>query len=693
MLRASMDHSKESQASVLQPTIGPPTGRVQRWELFLGQAQRDVRFWLFAFAVLAGWRGLMLGLFAKGFGPGVNAWEILKCLWAGARFDMTVATFWALPCLLASGLAAALGRERWAERARGAVGGLFVGLTPLLGAVAIGFFAEFKDHFNHWVFGVVFDDFKAVLRTVWKDYPVIPALAGVVGVTAVLGWLLRRWLARPAAAAAALARRLDTWPRRVLALAALAGLAVVGARGSAGRRPVQLKDAAITRDRVLNKLVLNPYSALRYAVSQQLELLRGADLRVLWPEGDIREAACAAFPEQAAGGDLDALTARVAAGPPAERARHLFLIIMESHDAWPLLDRYRPLQLAEGVRALAQDGLLIPAFVSAGSGTMPSVGALITGLPEAGLVVNYQPASRKPFPTSIAAVFRRLGYRTRAFYAGYLSWQRFGDFCAEQGFEEIHGGGDMDQSGLLKREWGVEDDKLFDYVARHVPAEPPSFNLILSAGYHPPYTMDVWARGYPVRQTPAELRSLCPKTPDLKVLGHLWWADRCLSNFVRQIESRLPGAVLAVTGDHWSRRFIHERPNLWERTAVLMLWHGPGVLPPDLKGDQLAGAHLDILPTLVELAAPAGFAYHAFGRNLFDRTRRQIGFGVPANVTPGWVLDPAEPAKVLTLPGMTERPARAEESALVRRWQALRALSWWRVLKGAELAGPTTGAR
>jgi hypothetical protein len=180
---------------------------------------------------------------------------------------------------------------------------------------------------------------------------VIPALAGVVGVAAVLGWLLRRWLARPAAAAAALARRLDTRPRRVLALAALAGLAVVGARGSAGRRPVQLKDAAITRDRVLNKLVLNPYSALRYAVSQQLELLRGADLRVLWPEGDIREAARAAFPEQAAGGDLDALTARVAAGPPAGRARHLFLIIMESHDAWPLLDRYRPLQLAEGVRA------------------------------------------------------------------------------------------------------------------------------------------------------------------------------------------------------------------------------------------------------------------------------------------------------------------------------------------------------
>jgi len=45
-------------------------------------------------------------------------------------------------------------------------------------------------------------------------------------------------------------------------------------------------------------------------------------------------------------------------------------------------------------------------------------------LPEAGAVVNYQRGSRQPFPTSITAIFKRLGYRTRMFYAGYLSWQR-----------------------------------------------------------------------------------------------------------------------------------------------------------------------------------------------------------------------------------------------------------------------------
>jgi hypothetical protein len=658
---------------------------VSRWELFLAQAQKDAQLWLFAFALLGVLRGLMLGLFARGFGPEVNAWEILKCLWAGARFDASVATYWTLPCLLATALRTVLGRERCAEWVRGALGGLFVGLSTLLGAVAMGFFAEYKDTFNHWVLGVVFDDLKAVLRTVWKDYPVIPALASVAVASATLGLLLKGVLARPWLAPAVLARHLASWPRRVLGLVCLIALAVVGARGSTGRRPVQLKDAAITKDRVLNKLVLNPYSALRYAVSQQLEVMRGSDLDVLWPGGDIGQAARLAFPSQPPGWNLDALTKRVAQGPPAARAQHLFLVIMESHDAWPSLDRYRSLRLAEGVRALARDGLLIPAFVSAGSGTMPSLGTLITGLPEAGLVVNYQPAARKPFPTSIAATFHRLGYRTRAFYAGYLSWQRFGDFCAEQGFDEIHGGGNMDQSRLFKREWGVEDDQLFDYVVRHVPEEPASFNLILSSGYHPPYTMDVFARGYPVRQMPSDLRRSCPKTPDLKVLGHLWFADRCLTSFVQQVERRLSSTAFAVTGDHWSRRFLHERPNTWERTAVLMLWRGSGVLPPGLNANQLAGSHLDILPTLIELAAPAGFTYHAYGQNLFDRNRTQIGLGVPAIVTPGWVLDPDEPAKVLTLPDMTERLATPEERDLVRRWQALRAVSWWRVMKGPDL--------
>jgi hypothetical protein len=110
------------------------------------------------------------------------------------------------------------------------------------------------------------------------------------------------------------------------------------------------------------------------------------------------------------------------------------------------------------------------------------------------------------------------------------------------------------------------------------------------------------------------------------------------------------------------------------------------VLPGELNANRLAGSHTDILPTMIELVAQRGFEYHAFGRNMFDLAGPQIGFGSQAIVTPDWFLDPTEPDSVLGLQDMRDRPATPAESAAVRQWQALRALSWWRVVNGPDLA-------
>lgn len=466
--------------------------------MFLTHIQQDFKFWLFALVWLAVFRGIMLAVFARNLGPGVTGGAVLKCLATGARFDASIATYWVMPAALASLALLCCGLPaRVARRIRLVAGGLFVGLSTFLGVVAVGFFSEYKDHFNHWIFGVVFDDFKAVLKTIWADYPVIPIMLGL-GVGMAATWLLfRRFVARPFVPGEWLAARLASWPRRVVAVGILVLLAVAGARGSVATRPIQLKDAAVTGDPVLNKMVVNPYAALRYAIAHQLRLMGGSDLRVVWPGGDIHEAARTAFPGQPAYDDIDVLTERLAKGPPGARPKHVFLIVMESYDAWPFLERYRSLGLVQGAQALGREGVLIRAFVSAGTGTMTSLGTLITGLPEAGAMVNYQAASRRPFPTSVTAIFKRLGYRTRLYYAGYLSWQRLGDFCTDQGFDEVHGGDGMVQ-GRLSREWGVEDDQLFDFVLKTLPADPPSFNLILTAGYHRPFTTDVYGNENPL---------------------------------------------------------------------------------------------------------------------------------------------------------------------------------------------------
>ncbi len=149
-----------------------------------------------------------------------------------------------------------------------------------------------------------------------------------------------------------------------------------------------------------------------------------------------------------------------------------------------------------------------------------------------------------------------------------------------------------------------------------------------------------------------------------------------------QAESRLPDTVFAATGDHWSRDFPNSRPDTYESNAVLMLWRGKAIVPQVADSTRLAGSHQDIVPTLVELAAPAGFTYHAFGGNLFDPGREQNGAGMHATIGPDFIIWNDDPDSALSLWDMQPRPAKPHELQAFKRWQAVRAVSWWRLRKG-----------
>ncbi len=94
----------------------------------------------------------------------------------------------------------------------------------------------------------------------------------------------------------------------------------------------------------------------------------------------------------------------------------------------------------------------------------------------------------------------------RLFYGGYLSWQRFGDFATDQGAEEVYGAPHMSK-GVATHEWGVDDEYLLDFIADTVDDSRPSFNLIMTTSYHPPYNVDVWGKGFPLEAGPARYRS------------------------------------------------------------------------------------------------------------------------------------------------------------------------------------------
>jgi hypothetical protein len=670
------------------PRAGPgtlePRTNVRNWGRAAAQVQRDVALWVVCVATLAAVRLLLIAASRSRLGPRADLAQVATAIANGFRFDAQIATLWVCIPLALGVMCAFTDLSGAARRLRTAVAFAFLTLTAMLAVIAWGLVREFGEQFNHFVLAAVYDDFGAIVSTVEKQYPFLwplpaAALCGVLLSLAAKRVLSCELVPEPALERLPRPAKLGLTFLLVLALAA-------GIRGSLGRRPLQQNDVAVTGDALLNALILNPYKALDYAVESQRELADPSGIRRLLPDGDIRAAVARLAPACVPTHDMDRCLQRTARGAPT-RPRHVFLIVMESYSTWPMLPPYSALGITHEMERLGREGLLFWRFLPAGIGTADSLGPLVSGLAAPGIPINYQLSSRRPYPTGVATIFRRLGYRTRFFYAGYLSWQRTGDFARDQGFDEVFGGGDAG-SWSEGNEWGVTDERLFSFVLENVRDDRASFNMVLTVSNHPPFDVDVGARGFPLREMPSSLLGLWDRAYTLRQIGHFWYADGCLGRLADAVEDKLPGVLLAVTGDHTAHRFLNGRPGLVERALVPFLLHGPQVLAGRTVPPRAFGSQLDLAPTLVELSAPTGFVYTALGRDLLSPSAPPAAFGAGMAIGPDFVADLGDPPRWEPLPGGPPPAAAPDLLALKRGSDDLRAVSWWRVVNGPGLAEP-----
>ena len=641
----------------------------------------DGGLWLAMVIALQAFRVLLLVLFRDEMSPETDFTQLLRCVGTGLRFDVSIASYAILPTLVLSLVSFFRPLGALHRRVRWTLAVVLTSVSLVTFVVDIGYFQEYHDQFNHWIFGLLYDDNAAIAQTIWKSYPIVWLLVLTVVATAVV-ILAGRALWGAVASRIKLSGRWAEGRGRYFAPVVILVVLALGLRGSFGSRPIQMKDAAVTNDPFLNKLVMNPFAAFKYAVKYHRMLSESKGLEMLLPGGDVRAAARACFPQVVATTNLDDYLRRTCVGGPTQPPQHIVMIVEESYDAWGLRPESAAFWATQRLAALGREGISTDAFLSAGDGTMPSLATLISGLPEAGVHINYQPAAKQPFPTATAPIFKRLGYRTRFFYSGYLSWQRLGDFCREQGFDEVHGGSEMSER-LTGNEWGVDDEVLFNFALKSM-GEEPSFDMILTTSYHPPFSVDLKSKGFPPPEIEREVKSRGLSAQDTKILGHLWYADKALGDFIETGVKRFPRAIFAVTGDHWSRRTFATRPSLFGRHAVPFVLYGPEALRDVPRPSRIAGSHLDIVPTLVELIAAKGFEYHSFGRNMLDSSQPQVGFGSKAVLTPDFIMELRTGGAVQDLQGNPVHE-RAPIEGWRQRYRQLQGLSWWRVMKGSEL--------
>ncbi len=656
---------------------------MKKWSRFLDHVQKDIILWGAIVLLMLAFRAFFIFFYRANMEQGSGFSDVVWTFFSGIRFDIKTATSLILLQALVSVLAVLSGRHGLADRFRLGYGAVLVVLSITACVVTIGYFREYHDQFNHFIVNVYYDDRAAIARTIWNAYHPLRnmLIIAVLSTGAIL--LLWPYLRggfpgreRLAGLSAGPASKAAVSFFLIMALAA-------GSRGSVDREPLRHRDAAITRDDFLNKATVNPLIALFYAVDEYQKFSGTVGVEVYLPDRDVRTAAEEVFGIPEPYEDLDRYFQKHARGPRNAQPRQVILILMESYDAWPLLPAYASLGLTEQLKAIGREGLWFQRFLPASDSTMQSLSAIITSFPYVSVEINYQQASRSAYPSSLPDAFRRLGFRTRLFYGGYLSWQRIGDFSQAQGFDEVYGGPDMG-GWRHSNEWGVEDEALFAFAERMIDDSAPSFDMILTTSYHPPYDMDVWKKGFPLRQAPAGMAALMDNDVTLKMLGHLWYQDACIGAFVRHMERRFPGVLFAFTGDHYGRKFVNSRPTFFERSAVPFILYGKEALAGVTLPPGVAGSHLDIGATLIGLAAPKGFTYYSMGDDLLGSHRRNVGIGWWKMVGPDYLYD-AQAETFQPLPGRDLPAVLPEPSELQTLLHHYYGIGWWRVKRGDRL--------
>lgn len=305
------------------------------------------------------------------------------------------------------------------------------------------------------------------------------------------------------------------------------------------------------------------------------------------------------------------------------QAKHIFLIVMESLSEYHLSKEFMQAGIGNDLIELAEskDGLKMPVFIQNGYGTIETMDMMITGLYGTYFPISEFTGGGIPcFDSSTGKIFKDLRYTTNFYYFGSSAWRKIGTYTASQGFDNIYSMENM--HNRQKSTWGIYDNEGFNFILDNLNKnqQNPTFNMVLSASNHPPYDIDVQKyyhvdtnkikefldKSYPKEKRYAGI------TPE--ILTVTTYSIKSIADFIKKTYAAYPDSLFIITGDHFDRSHPNPDRNMYISTSVPLIIYGKGVNEYKLK--YMAGSHKDIVPTIVEMTAQAGYKYHSFGESL-----------------------------------------------------------------------------
>ncbi len=588
-----------------------------KWQSFIKEISNLIFFWFFAILFFTIYRSVFILLYYQELGIDVTFLDFFKAYSKGFRFDCTAAAYFIVIPFVVTLIFSRFNHFKLIKNVRIVFQYLFVILSTVICVVTLNYYKEYNDQFNMFLFLGMYDDQEAIFHTIVEYYhPILNVMAMLAIITASI--FIFNFYSRRNKIENQLFKLKGKWSKTLLVIVTIT-LFVFSIRGSVAKRPVGRKWAIATTDRFLNKTVINPYRTLAYAYDD-FKTLNQTDGEN--PYGrDL---------SQYGKTSVHDILEKHAKGTEHEKPKQVFMVIMESYDSWPLLDKYAGFGIADNLRQIASEGTTFMNFLPAYDATVHAYTALTTGIPHTGVNISKLAVTRDAYITSVFSQFKKMGYKTNAFYGGDYSWENFGVLSTHLGCDKVHdilGQYEGPDVGL----WGVDDEHVFDYILEHLDPEEYTFNLILTLSNRSPFNTNVYEKGFSYKSEediPEEVREYFTGAMTLNEMGHIWYGDWAIGRFMEKAEEKYPDALYAFTGDHFGRKYINHSPNLYERSAVPFILYGKDVPAQKLN---TPGSHIDIIPTLIEMIAPKGFEYYSFGKSMFDENK-SIGINLGRTV-------------------------------------------------------------
>lgn len=511
---------------------------------------------------------------------------------------------------------------------------LFLWLIVLFTTLDTFYYGYYHDRFNVLIFGLIEDDTRAILKTVWKNDPVLSFFFGQAMAAIGIFWLLKKLQIRFPVNVSSLGST-----RTSAAICFLVFIVNgIGARGSLGLFPLSEMDTHISKSLFINILSYNSIHALSRAV-QNKNTLKGswdANLRD-FGYSDNHKKALADFFEKPVEEVPDDFSLLIKKQTPknawAEKNRpHVLLLVMESFGAyWAQYDQSEFDLLADLKTHFQEDFYTLKMLSGTGS-TIGSLSSLIAGVPQktTSEFLPEGPYMQIPFRTAPAYNFRQAGYKTRFIYGGNPGWRDINKYAHTQFFENIEGETDIEKKlsprKLERHDWGIYDEDLWDYVWKTLKeAKDPQFILAMTTTNHPPY------------QLPSTYKDKELKIPDdlkPRIIGDMSvakqrfrafrYSNQKLASFLNQIKASplRDKVVIAVTGDHtfWLINFAENQ--FMKKGSVPFYFYSTRPKTHQKKEVYFA-SHADIPATLYEEALSES-PYYSFNKSIFNPSRKNV---------------------------------------------------------------------